>query len=69
LTMLLYTRNLIPKMPARILGKHCQIMFLRTFGSRRPPTSTAPVPEKDEVVVYRSFFESRSSIPLEQIFG
>jgi hypothetical protein len=20
------------------LGKHCQIMFLRTFGSRRPPT-------------------------------
>jgi hypothetical protein len=56
-------------MPARILGKHCKIMFLRTFGSRRPPTSTAPVPEKDEVVVYRSFFESRSSIPLEQIFG
>jgi hypothetical protein len=38
LTMLLYTRNLIPKMPARILEKHCQIMFLRTFGSRRPPT-------------------------------
>jgi hypothetical protein len=36
--MLLYTRNLIPKIPARILGKHCQIMFLRTFGSRRPPT-------------------------------
>jgi hypothetical protein len=22
------------------LGKHCQIMFLRTFGSRRPPTTT-----------------------------
>jgi hypothetical protein len=21
------------------LGKHCQIMFLRTFGSRRPPTA------------------------------
>jgi hypothetical protein len=21
------------------LGKHCQIMFLRTFGSRRPPTT------------------------------
>jgi hypothetical protein len=20
------------------LGKHCQIMFLRTFGGRRPPT-------------------------------
>jgi hypothetical protein len=38
--MLLYTRNLVPKMPARILGKHCQIMFLRTFGSRRPPTFT-----------------------------
>jgi hypothetical protein len=37
--MLLYTCNLIPKIPARILGKHCQIMFLRTFGSRRPPTA------------------------------
>jgi hypothetical protein len=36
----LYIRNLIPKIPARILGKHCQIMFLRTFGSRRPPTET-----------------------------
>jgi hypothetical protein len=24
--------------PACILGKHCQIMFLRTFGSQRPPT-------------------------------
>jgi hypothetical protein len=22
------------------LGKHCQIMFLRTFGGRRPPTTT-----------------------------
>jgi hypothetical protein len=22
------------------LGKHCQIMFLRTFGGRRPPTQT-----------------------------
>jgi hypothetical protein len=22
------------------LGKHCQIMFLRTFGGRRPPTGT-----------------------------
>jgi hypothetical protein len=22
------------------LGKHCQIMFLRTFGGRRPPTLT-----------------------------
>jgi hypothetical protein len=21
------------------LGKHCQIMFLRTFGSQRPPTA------------------------------
>jgi hypothetical protein len=21
------------------LGKHCQIMFLRTFGGRRPPTA------------------------------
>jgi hypothetical protein len=21
------------------LGKHCQIMFLRTFGGRRPPTN------------------------------
>jgi hypothetical protein len=21
------------------LGKHCQIMFLRTFGSQRPPTT------------------------------
>jgi hypothetical protein len=39
--MLLYTCNLIPKTPARILGKHCQIMFLRTFGSRRPPTASA----------------------------
>jgi hypothetical protein len=38
--MLLYTRNLIPKIPARILKKHCQITFLRTFGSRRPPTVT-----------------------------
>jgi hypothetical protein len=38
----LYTRNLIPKIPARILGKHCQIMFLRTFGSRRPPTAIDP---------------------------
>src|SRR5688500_12316229 len=38
LTMLLYTRNLILKIPAHILGKHCQIMFLSTFGSRRPPT-------------------------------
>jgi hypothetical protein len=37
--MLLYTRNLIPKIPARILRKHCQITFLRTFGSRRPPTT------------------------------
>jgi hypothetical protein len=36
--MLLYTRNLIPKILARILRKHCQITFLRTFGSRRPPT-------------------------------
>jgi hypothetical protein len=36
--MLLYTRNLIPKIPARILRKHCQITFLRTFRSRRPPT-------------------------------
>jgi hypothetical protein len=36
--MLLYTRNLILKIPARILGKHCQIMFLRTFERRRPPT-------------------------------
>jgi hypothetical protein len=25
------------------LGKHCQIMFLRTFGGRRPPTSTLEV--------------------------
>jgi hypothetical protein len=39
LTMLLYTRNLIPKIPACILRKHCQLMFLRTFGSRRPPTT------------------------------
>jgi hypothetical protein len=38
--MLLYTRNLIPKIHARILRKHCQITFLRTFGSRRPPTDT-----------------------------
>jgi hypothetical protein len=22
------------------LGKHCQIMFLRTFGGRRPPTTS-----------------------------
>jgi hypothetical protein len=36
--MFLYTLNLIPKIPARILRKHCQITFLRTFGSRRPPT-------------------------------
>jgi hypothetical protein len=36
--MLLYIHNLIPKIPAHILGKHCQIMFLRTFGSRSPPT-------------------------------
>jgi hypothetical protein len=40
LTMLLYTRNLIPKVPARILRKHWQITFLRTFGSRRPPTAS-----------------------------
>jgi hypothetical protein len=39
MTMLLYTCNLIPKIPARILRKHYQIMFLRTFGSQRPPTS------------------------------
>jgi hypothetical protein len=29
------------------LGKHCQIMFLRTFGGRRPPTiikSSIPLP-------------------------
>jgi hypothetical protein len=39
LTMLLYIHNLIPKIPARILRKHCQITFLRTFGSRRPPTA------------------------------
>jgi hypothetical protein len=40
LTILLYTRDPIPKVPAHIsLGKHCQIMFLRTFGSRRPPTT------------------------------
>jgi hypothetical protein len=38
--MLLYTRNLIPKIPACILRKHCQITFLRTFGSRRPPTGS-----------------------------
>jgi hypothetical protein len=38
LTMLLYTRNLIPKIPARILRKHCQITFLRTFGGRRSLT-------------------------------
>jgi hypothetical protein len=36
--MLLYTRNLIPKIPACILRKYCQITFLRTLGSRRPPT-------------------------------
>jgi hypothetical protein len=36
--MLLYTRNLILKIAARILRKHCQITFLRTFRSRRPPT-------------------------------
>jgi hypothetical protein len=42
LTMLLYTRNLIPKIPACILRKHCQITFLRTFGSRRPPTGAVP---------------------------
>jgi hypothetical protein len=35
--MVLYTRNLIPKIPARILGKHCQIMFLRTFGKPKAP--------------------------------
>jgi hypothetical protein len=38
--MLLYTRNLILKIPACILRKYCQITFLRTFGSRRPPTLT-----------------------------
>jgi hypothetical protein len=46
LTMLLYTRNLIPKIPACILRKHCQITFLRTFGSRRPPTLGMP-PDRD----------------------
>jgi hypothetical protein len=39
LTMVLYTRNLIPKIPARILGKHCQVMFLRTFGKPKAPNS------------------------------
>jgi hypothetical protein len=29
------------------LGKHCQIMFLRTFGGRRPPT--APSGRYDEI--------------------
>jgi hypothetical protein len=26
------------------LQKHCQITFLRTFGSRRPPTAATPTP-------------------------
>jgi hypothetical protein len=30
------------------LGKHCQIMFLRTFGGRRPPTGTKHIHEKIE---------------------
>jgi hypothetical protein len=34
--MLLYTRNLIPKIPARILGKHCQIVV---FEDLRKPTA------------------------------
>jgi hypothetical protein len=37
--MVLYTRNLIPKIPARILGKHCQVMFLRTFGKPKAPNT------------------------------
>jgi hypothetical protein len=51
LTMLLYTHDPIPKMPVHIFHlENSQIMFLRTFGSRRPPTtpkddvSTAPGP-------------------------
>jgi hypothetical protein len=39
LIMLLYTHDPISKIPIHILGKHCQIMFLRTFGSRRPLTA------------------------------
>jgi hypothetical protein len=37
--MVLYTRNLIPKIPTRILGKHYQIMFLRTFGKPKAPNT------------------------------
>jgi hypothetical protein len=41
LTTFLYTRNLTSKVPVHIFlfGKHSQITFLRTFGSRRPPTT------------------------------
>ena len=40
LTRHLYTHNLMSEDTCShiSLGKHCQIMFLRTFGSRRPPT-------------------------------
>jgi hypothetical protein len=31
--------------------------------------SAAPTPEVNEVVIYRSFFESRASVPVEQILG
>jgi hypothetical protein len=30
---------------------------------------TAPAPEENEVVVYRSFMKGGSSVPIEQIFG
>jgi hypothetical protein len=38
----LYTHNLMSEDTCShiSLGKYCQIMFLRTFGSRRPPTPT-----------------------------
>jgi hypothetical protein len=37
--MLLYTRNLIPKTPARILGKHCQITFFEDLRKPKAPNN------------------------------
>jgi hypothetical protein len=37
------------------LGKHCQIMFLRTFGGRRPPT--VPLPHESLIENFRNFLK------------
>jgi hypothetical protein len=36
------------------LGKHCQIMFLRTFGGRRPPTDVNAIDKHNMQVRYSS---------------